>query len=154
MYRKRNRIQGYDYSEPNVYLITICTSNREHLFGFVSTRGEAPVTVLSPLGELVERAILGIPTHYTNAFLETHSILPNHIHLLLRLEESELPNPPSISRIIKQMKEFVTKSYGQNPWQKGFHDEVIRTERHFQEAWRYVAYNPAKWETDEYFTVR
>ena len=81
MYRKRNRIQGYDYSEPNVYLITICTANREHLFGFVSTRGEAPVTVLSPLGELVERAILGIPTHYTNAFLETYSILPNHIHL-------------------------------------------------------------------------
>ena len=154
MYRKRNRLENFDYSQPNVYLITICTENREHLFGVVDARNDPPATVLSPLGELVERAILGIEDHYSNTNLITYSILPNHLHLLLQLNETDAPNPPSVSRIIKQMKEYITKTWGRNVWQKGFHDEVIRNEKHFQEAWDYVTYNPAKWEADQYYVNR
>ena len=152
MHRKRNRIENFDYSQPNIYLITICTENREHLFGVVTVHSDVPCTVLSPLGKLVKRSIEGIETHYPNAILEAFSILPNHLHLLLRLDPTDVANPPSVSRIIKQMKEYVTKNCGRNVWQKGFHDEVIRTEEQYLNAWNYVTYNPAKWETDEYYT--
>ena len=154
MHRKRNRIEDYDYSQPNIYLLTLCTENKEHLLGVVEMSSDTPVTVLSPLGKLVEQAILGIETHYPNAFLETYSILPNHLHLLLRLEDTDMPNPPTVSRIIKKMKEYVTRSYGRSIWQKGFHDHVIRNEQEYLSAWNYVTYNPAKWESDEYYFRR
>ena len=151
MYRKRNRIKNYDYSQPNVYLLTLCTENRANLFGVVESRPDTTVTVLSPLGELVQQTILDIETYYTNASIETYSILPNHLHILLRLDATDEPNAPTISRIVKNMKEHVTRVYGKSVWQKGFHDHVIRSELEYQNAWNYVTFNPAKWETDEYF---
>ena len=151
MYRKRNRIENYDYSQPNVYLLTICTENHANLFGVVESRPETPVTILSPLGELVQQAILDIEVYYNNASIETYSILPNHIHILLRLDATDEPNAPSVSRIVKNMKEHVTRVCGKSIWQKGFHDHVIRSESDHQNAWNYVTFNPAKWETDEYY---
>ncbi len=151
MYRKRNRIENYDYSQPNVYLLTICTENHANLFGVVESRPDTPVTILSPLGELVQQAILDIEVYYNNASIETYSILPNHIHILLRLDATDEPNAPSVSRIVKNMKEHVTRVCGKSIWQKGFHDHVIRSESDHQNAWNYVTFNPAKWETDEYY---
>ena len=154
MHRKRNRIENYDYSQPNIYLLTVCTENREHLFGVVEARPDKPVTVLSPLGKLVEQAILGIETHYPNTTIETYSILPNHLHLLLRLDPTAAPNPPTVSRIIKKMKEYVTRTWGKPVWQRGFYDHVIRSEQEYLNAWNYVTFNPAKWESDEYYVKR
>ena len=33
--RKQNRLTGYDYSQPGCYFVTICSRDREHLFGCV-----------------------------------------------------------------------------------------------------------------------
>ena len=152
--RKPNRIKGYDYSSANIYLLTICTQNREHILGVVKTGEDTPTPELSSLGRLVEQAVLGIESHYENAALETYSILPNHIHILLRLDATDCDNPPAVSRIVKQLKEYVTKQSGKNIWQRGFHDHVIRTEQDYLSAWNYVTFNPAKWETDEYYVKR
>lgn len=32
-HRRSIRLQGYDYSRPGTYFITICTHDREYLFG-------------------------------------------------------------------------------------------------------------------------
>jgi len=32
-HRRSIRLKGYDYSQPGVYFITICTHNQESLFG-------------------------------------------------------------------------------------------------------------------------
>ncbi|MCH7781979.1 hypothetical protein IID62_02820 [candidate division KSB1 bacterium] len=32
-HRRSIRLKGYDYSQPGMYFITVCTHNREHLFG-------------------------------------------------------------------------------------------------------------------------
>jgi putative transposase len=34
-------------------------------------------------------------------------------------------------------------------WQGRFHDEIIRSERHLNNARQYIAHNPANWDTDE-----
>lgn len=152
--RKRNRICGFDYSSANVYLLTVCTFRFQCMFGVVISRGDTPVTRLSPLGELVKQAILGISTHYPNVSVDAYSILPNHLHLLLRLNPTDAANSPTVGRIIQQMKGVVTKAYGKNIWEKNYHDHVIRSEQAYENAWNYVTYNPAKWETDEYFTLK
>ena len=152
--RKRNRIPGFDYSSANIYLLTVCTDRFQCMFGVVSSEGDTQRTILSPLGELVEEAVLEVPAHYPNVTVDAYSILPNHLHLLLRLDPADVPNPPTVGRIIQQMKGFVTKACGKSVWEKGFHDRVIRSEQAYENAWNYVTYNPAKWETDEYFTLK
>ncbi len=152
--RKRNRIPGFDYSSANIYLLTVCTDRFQCMFGVVSSEGDTPNTILSPLGELVEEAILGISSIYPNVTVDAYSILPNHLHLLLRLDHTDAPNSPTVGRIIQQMKGYVTKAFGKSVWEKSYHDRVIRSEQAYEDAWNYVIYNPAKWETDEYFTLK
>ena len=146
--RKRNRLENYDYSQPGAYLITICVDNRRQILGTVKAHEGTYATDLSPLGRQVETAVHGIDTHYENVTVDAFSILPNHVHLLIRIRSTNSPNPPSVSRIVKQMKESVTKASGERIWQKGFHDHVIRTDADYLDAWRYVTYNAAKWEVE------
>lgn len=43
--RKIIRLQNYDYSANRAYFITICTHNREHLFGSVGADMESAPTI-------------------------------------------------------------------------------------------------------------
>ena len=85
--RKPNRLTGYDYSQPGCYFITICTAGRQPIL----RRGAqcAPASEIPPLteiGEITERAIQSIPNHYPYVFVEKYVAMPNHIHLMLRIE--------------------------------------------------------------------
>ena len=150
--RKPNRLKNFDYSECNVYLLTICTQAHKCLFGYVRITDDEPVMELNPLGRLVAQAIAGIEAHYKNVFLDAACVMPNHVHLLLRLESSDDPHRPTVSRIVKQMKEYVTKQSGKAIWQKSFHDEIVRNDYAYQAAWNYVTYNAAKWAQDPYYS--
>lgn len=77
--------------------------------------------------------------------METWSILPDHIHLLLRIDPAEAEKPPTVSQIVRLMKYAVTKKWGQPVWQKGFHDHIVRNREDYQNAWNYVTYNASKW---------
>ena len=57
---------------------------------------------------------------------------------------------PTISRIIKQCKEYVTKQIGYSIWHTRFHDRIIRDEEEYQNKWRYIDENPARWAEDEF----
>ena len=85
--RKPNRLTGYDYSQPGCYFITICTAGRQPIL----RRGAqcAPASEIPPLteiGEITERAIQSIPNHYPYVFVEKYVVMPNNIHLMLRIE--------------------------------------------------------------------
>lgn len=47
-HRRSIRLKGYDYSQEGLYFATICTQNREHLFGTI-TNGKMQ---LNPVGEV------------------------------------------------------------------------------------------------------
>ena len=53
---------------------------------------------------------------------------------------------PTISRVINQLKGYVTKQLGYSIWQKLFHDQIIRDEAEYQRIWQYINENPEKWE--------
>ena len=142
--RKRNRLENFDYSSPCVALLTICAEKRRPIFGEVDGSLLPPTTRLSALGELVQQSICEIEKRYSSVKVDTYSILPDHVHLLLRLEPTDR-DPPAISRIVRLFKAAVTRAAGRPVWQKGFHDHIIRTEEDYQNAWNYVAYNAAKW---------
>ena len=93
--RKPHRLTGYDYATNGAYFITCCTKDRQCLFWI---QGQTPA--LSPWGSIVEHTIREIPVRYPSVKLQQFVVMPNHIHLLLLLEDGS----PSISTIINQMK--------------------------------------------------
>ena len=148
--RKKIRLPAFDYSSPNVYFITLCTANRQNLLwesGMASSK-----VPLSCCGVWAEQAIQSIPAHYPSVHVEYYVVMPNHIHLLLRLEKApEGAESPSISNVIRQMKGWVSKQAGFSLWQKGFYDHVIRSEADYREIWEYIEHNPDGWIKDSLF---
>ncbi len=73
--------------------------------------------------------------------------MPNHIHLLLTLNDSET----SVSSIINQTKGKITRQSGYSVFQKSFYDHIIRTPAEFERVWDYIENNPRKWNEDMYY---
>lgn len=158
--RKSIRLQNYDYSLNGMYFITICTKDRKRIFwnDFPNCRGEqcspADTKHLSKYGLIVDIAINQIEKHYQDVFVTKYVIMPNHIHLILSLQGNDGRTlfAPTVSRIIKQMKESVTKQIGVSIWQKSFRDDIIRDDKMYEKIWTYIDNNPLKWELDCYYT--
>lgn len=154
--RKPNRLKDYDYSTAGAYFITICTKDRKSLlWEDVGASIARPAAVrLSPCGHIVDQAIRQIPAHYPAVLLENYTVMPNHIHLLLRIDtdpDGRALDAPTISQVIQQMKGIVTKRIGWPIWQKLFHDHVIRNERDYLKIWEYIEYDPIRWKEDCFF---
>ena len=80
-HRKSIRLQGYDYSQNGLYFITICTHNRECLFGEIIDKK----MILNDAGKIADECWLKIPEHFPNAVLHEHVVMPNHVHGIIEL---------------------------------------------------------------------
>ena len=157
--RKDYRLKNFDYSSPNAYFITICIKDRHPiLWQHISphTVGAAigrPVSYeLSPYGKVVNTAINNIPLFYSSVALDKYVIMPNHIHMILSIHDK---SAPQISTIVNQMKGYISKQLGFSPWQKLYHDRIIRDEEEYLAKWQYIEDNPIKWtEDDEYVNLQ
>ena len=87
--RKLTRLKGYDYSTPGAYFITICTNLNLYLFGKITKEHMQ----LNKLGEIVNQEILKIESHYKNIQIDKYIIMPNHIHMIIIILETEGINP-------------------------------------------------------------
>jgi len=79
--RRSIRLPEYDYSQAGSYFITLCTFNRELLFGKISD-GRMD---LSEIGNIVTKYLEDIPNHFENVFVHEYVIMPNHIHIILSI---------------------------------------------------------------------
>ena len=98
-HRRSIRLQGYDYSQRGAYFITLCTKNREHLFGEI-LNGEIQ---LNEFGKITQQCWLEIPNHFPHVQLDKYIIMPNHIHGIIVLvgakNFSPLPIPVSYTHL-------------------------------------------------------
>ena len=148
--RKRTRIEHYDYSTPGIYFVTVCTNHRQKILwngvGADIIRPSRPP--LSALGKIVEQAILQIPTHYETIFVDKYCIMPDHIHLLLRIEsnrDGRIISAPTLSTVVGSMKRWVSRQTGRPVWQKSFYDHGIRNQTDYDSVWQYIENNPLKY---------
>jgi REP element-mobilizing transposase RayT len=79
--RRSIRLQGYDYSQPGAYFVTICTRNRESLFGEI-VEGEM---ILNEYGQIVAGCWICLAKQYTYAELDEWVVMPNHLHGILAI---------------------------------------------------------------------
>ena len=148
--RKRNRLENYNYSSSGAYFVTICTKERRNYFwdNVGATIGRPQDIVLTPYGNIVDEAIKNIPSVYPAIDVDCYVIMPDHIHLLLIIRADELGRPmvaPTMSRVVQQLKGYVTKRIGHSIWQKLFFDHIIRNHIDYEEHIKYIYENPMLW---------
>ncbi|MBR2926124.1 MAG: hypothetical protein IKC31_00925 [Clostridia bacterium] len=155
--RKKNRLEHYDYSSCGAYFLTICTVDRRNYFWEkVGEMIDCPEDVkLSRYGDIVNEAIQKISSVYPALLVENYVIMPNHVHLLLRTCVDECGRPlvaPTMSRVVNQLKGYVSKRIGSTIWQKSFHDHIIRNIKDYEEHIKYIYENPMRWSYDELYS--
>ena len=74
--RRSIRLRGYDYSQAGAYFITLCTQNRQCLFGEIVDGGMQ----LNAAGKMVQTVWDEIPAYYPGIDIDEFIIMPNHIH--------------------------------------------------------------------------
>ena len=151
--RKKNRLTNYDYSQNGAYFITICVNDRKPLLSSITVGADIirPNNVrLTKIGEIVDFSIKTIPNHYEGVFVDNYVIMPNHIHMIIHIENSggRMISAPTI---VAGMKRYVSKQIGKSIWQKSFYDHIIRDEYDYQTKWQYIDENPEKWSEDELY---
>ena len=143
--RKKNRLENYDYSSCGAYFLTICTAERRNYFwnNVGATIGRPQDVELSPYGKIVDEAII-----YPSVSIERYVVMPDHIHLLVFINADQNGRPmvaPTVSRLVQQLKGYVTKRIGSSIWQKLFFDHVIRNRQDYENHVKYIYENPIRW---------
>ncbi len=164
--RKEHRLKNFDYATCGAYFITICTENRKNVLSEIiesersNVVGEGfPLPILTEYGEITDKFINEITAKYPGVAVDCYVIMPNHIHLLLSVADGGgRGNPsPTICSVVGWLKYRITKEINstkneiEKVFQRSFYDHVVRGRADYEEIFRYVYENPARWKTDELY---
>ncbi len=150
--------------------MTMCAYNRECLFGEI----EDAKLCFNDFGRIAELFWQEIPPRYPDAKLDSFIIMPNHIHVVIIIEQNnvgaihELPlhnKMPQrnrrnmlLTKIIGYFKMNTAKrinqlrhTYGVPVWQRNYYEHVIRGKNDLNRIREYISNNLAKWEEDKYY---
>ena len=151
--RKDIRLDNRDYSANGIYFVTICVKDKHRILWdkrscvFNCFTSEDTPVFYSETGAAVNEAVMNIEKYYSAVKVDTYSIMPDHLHLLLRFqngidENGRAMRAPTLSNLINQFKGAVTKKLGYSIWQKLFYDRIIRNEQEYQACKKYIRNNP------------
>lgn len=128
--------------------MTICTDARRCLFGSVRDTFDNGEMVLNDIGWIVSHHINGLNDRYSSVSVDKYVIMPNHIHMILELDnDNQIP----LTQIIGLLKSGISREIGFKVWQRSFHDHIIRNETDYINIWNYIEHNPAGWAMDRYY---
>jgi REP element-mobilizing transposase RayT len=180
--RKRNRLKGYDYSCGGGYFITVCAKNRAHLFGYVEqgemVLNSCGLLVKAELERITEIRAECVIEQFVIMPNHLHFILmldcgrlagglpsaPTRIDGAVggdgnrpandgnRPVAGENAKRPSVSNMVQGFKGAVSRALGFSPWQRSFHDHIIRNDEDYTRISRYIEENPLRWEFDCFFS--
>ena len=158
--RKPNRLKNYDYSQNGAYFITICVQDRKPILSRIAV-GEGlapPETILLPFGKIVQEQLLDLQNRFQNISIDHYVIMPNHIHILMRLNDAgrASPSPTTVSDIVRVFKSMTARECKKitpvdKLFQRSFYDHIIRDEYDYQTKWQYIDDNPKKWSEDSLY---
>jgi putative transposase len=164
-HRRSIRLDEYDYSQNGAYFITLCTFQREHLFGEV-VEG---VMQLNEAGQVVEDEWKKTPVVRPYITLDAFVVMPNHFHGIFVIEGDKEQEAPlagfqkvpsrSVSSIVQNLKTVITKQVNRlrnlpsTPvWQRNYHEHIVRGLDDLDRLRRYIEGNPGKWSEDRYYS--
>lgn len=157
------RLKGFDYGSQTLYFVTLVTRKGacilwdwRSVLAAISRRETEPFDeepILSECGLAAQHFIEQIDHHYAGVRVEELSILPNHVHMLIRFgirigsgrliaAQTDLPT------VIQQMKQAMTKHLGVSVWARTYIDRIVRSEKESKALADYIRNNPRSWTKD------
>jgi len=82
-HRRSVRLRGYDYRQGGAYFVTLCTYERECLFGEVAEGAMRE----NRYGEVARFCWSAIPGHFPQVSLGPFVVMPNHVHGVIMIED-------------------------------------------------------------------
>lgn len=171
--RRSIRLRHYDYSQAGAYFVTICTRDRQCLFGEVVENEMR----LNQSGKTVARVWHSLPERFPEIELDAFVVMPNHFHGILmipyrlshqdysgrnelrpyaRKDEPEAASSagnPHLGELVRILKAVSTRQirqmgYGLFAWQRNYFEHIIRDEKSLASIREYILLNPLKWALD------
>ncbi len=146
------RAPWHDYSRPSTYLVTIVTKDRHRCLGKLERNADGTVHIaLSMLGTLIlNQQLTTITEHYPMVVVWYVCIMPDHIHLILRVN-APLPEGKDLGAVIRGFKGGCTVLWRQltgdataQLFADGFNDKILLREGQLDNWARYLADNPRR----------
>jgi len=160
-HRQSIRLKGYDYAQAGFYFVTICSHQRECLFGEIRD-GEMR---LSDFGKIMQECWQALSHHFDKVQLDAFVVMPNHLHGLILIDSqtkqattssSSGTARDSLSAIIQNFKSVSTRKFNQgrkvtgwHVWQRNYYEHIVRNETDLKRIQKYIAENPLKWDLDQ-----
>jgi putative transposase len=163
-HRHSIRLNGYDYSSPGLYFVTICAIDRKCIFGNVENGNMIP----NELGIIIQSTWESLPNHHP-VELDIFQIMPNHLHFIIYLQGGSRP-APTLGLIIGFLKSESTKQFHNSVgatrgspdgstrgspdnhptiWQRNYFEHIIRNEKEYLAISQYIQENPTNWQGDK-----
>jgi REP element-mobilizing transposase RayT len=169
-HRRSIRLNGYDYTSPGVYFVTVVAYHRDNIFGEIAGGGMR----LNEWGEIAHMEWMKTAEIRPEIKLDEFVIMPNHMHAIIAITEcgnglvgaqrrcaptvTSMPNviSKSIGAIIRAYKSVVTKRIniirgtpGAPVWQRNYYERIVRNADALSRIREYIRFNPAGWNADD-----
>jgi REP element-mobilizing transposase RayT len=116
---------------------------------------KTPHVELSPIGKIVEKYLLS-STSIPGVIIDKYVIMPDHIHAIIIITKdksekdfgtSKAPSPTNrlIPHVISVFKRFCSLEIGENVFQRGYYDHIIRDKEDYETRCTYIHENPMRW---------
>ena len=159
-YRPVLRHANIDYSH-GTFFVTVQAAFNKTIFGAIV----GIKSVLNELGEAVADSLRTMGERYPGTEVIEFVVMPNHIHVLLRIARREDNRKHQLGYVIGRFKGWIAKVYrdlratgraanvGATPWQQDYWEKLVTSEEKLQAYRRYIRQNPAKWTSDRFGAV-
>lgn len=158
--RKKLRLVGYDYSNPGLYFITICSQNHVCIFGEIQNN----VMILNDAGIMVEKWFCELENKFEDIKCCERVVMPNHFHCIIENKNTnDAGESSSLTEIMQWFKTMTTNEYirgvkklGWQPfdgklWQRSYWDHIIPDQNSYERICEYIYCNPLNWKDDQLY---
>ena len=173
--RKSIRLKNYDYSSNGYYFVTICTQNREKLFGEIvgaTLRGRP-----NNPDKIIVKWLLESENKFKDIKIDEYIVMPNHIHFIIKRTGDHIGSTGDhtgstgdhigspLRDIIGWFKTMSTNEYIAGVkdgrfmpfkgrlWQRNYYEHIIRNYDDYINIAEYIQNNPLKWEEDKLYVT-
>ena len=159
-HRPQLRNPGINYRHGWFFVTFQVAKNKTELGAIVGDK-----CVLNPLGEAVEALIETLGKYNPEVYIDSHVVMPNHVHLIMKIEDRPDNDEHHLGKIMRKLKSLAAREYrllkerglardiGFSLWQGNYWEKIITSHDQLENTRRYIADNPQNWSLDRFGPV-